>query len=281
MEDERKIITKDSALKNFSDSKYVITDITYGLKQTERKILIRQIDGTLEYASLQIKKRINQLYFPLNGRKIRIPRMFDSNEYLLKCLNDYKYEFILDRLCIQYEPYEKDYHDIIQKIYLHINENKKFHNLRSTRHFGPMVFFLSWHKLIDDLLYDMIKRDLLRNGVDLITLMYKLNNIDYDQNIHKKLNEIPINYDPLNELKKSIKQNKITNDIHEEIKQAIGGKTENDFEADDICLKFIEDFVKTRSMKKVQLELAIQSFKEENDEKKKIFMALKKAHGVV
>ena len=67
--------------------------------------------------------------------------------------------------------------------------------------------------------------------------------------------------------------------VSDDIKNAIG-KSRHDFDADDICLPFIEEFVKNKSMKKVPLELAIQTFKETNDEKKKLYEGLRKAHGI-
>ncbi|XP_055917144.1 28S ribosomal protein S22, mitochondrial [Eupeodes corollae] len=275
-EDKQKIISQDPALKNFSDSKFVITDITFGIKQTQRKVVVRQIDGTLEQAPMEVTKRMIQTYFPLPGRKIRTPRMFEEKN-LQRCLDEFKYEFVLDRLCIQYEPFEKEFHSVSAKVYSHINEHKKFDDLRSTRHFGPMAFFLAWHKQIDDLLYDIIKRDYLRNGVELITILYKIHKIPFDESVLQKLDSIPQSSDILGELKKSYQGT--SDDIHEEIKSAIG-KSREDFEADDICLGFIDNFVKQHSLKKVQLEMAIQTFKEDNDEKKKLYEGLRKAHGV-
>lgn len=274
--DVQKIISTDLALKNFSDSKFVIADITFGLKQNQRKVIVRQIDGTLEHAPMDVTKRINQTYFPLPGRKIRTPRMFEDKN-LENCLNDFKYEFVLDRLCIQYEPFEQVFHDVSSKVYSHINEHKRFDDLRSTRHFGPMAFFLAWHKQIDDLLYDVIKRDYLRNGVELITILYQIHKIPFDESVIKKLESIPQSSDVLGELKKSYQGT--SDDIHEEIKSAIG-KSREDFEADEICLGFIDNFVKQHALKKVQLEMAIQTFKEDNDEKKKLYEGLRKAHGV-
>ncbi|XP_055838236.1 28S ribosomal protein S22, mitochondrial [Episyrphus balteatus] len=275
-QDQQKIISQDPALKNFADSKFVITDITFGIKQNQRKVIVRQIDGTLEYAPIETTKRMIQTYFPLPGRKIRTPRMFEEKN-LQKCLDEFKYEFVLDRLCIQYEPFEKEFHSVSAKVYSHINEHKKFDDLRSTRHFGPMAFFLAWHKQIDDLLYDVIKRDYLRNGVELITILYQIHKIPFDESVIKKLESIPQSSDILGELKKSYQGT--SDDIHEEIKSAIG-KSREDFEADDICLGFIENFVKQHALKKVQLEMAIQTFKEDNDEKKKLYEGLRKAHGV-
>ncbi len=54
-------------------------------------------------------------------------------------------------------------HSIISKhirtaelVYNHINEHKHFHALESSRHFGPMVFYLCWNRQVQksELTYD-------------------------------------------------------------------------------------------------------------------------------
>lgn len=272
LQDEVKVVSNDPALKDFSDSTFVFTDITYGLKNTQRKVVTRQIDGSLVTAPNSIRKRMNQIYFPLNGRKLRLPRMFEE-EYLQNCLNNGKYEFILDRLCVQYEPFESDFHEISSKVYLHINENKKFDELRSTRHFGPMAFFYAWHKIIDDLIFDMIKRDYLRNCVELIVLTYKLNSIEENSGVLDKLKELP----EINEFEKYKPFN--SSAIENEIETTIG-KSEDDFKSDEICLEFIDKFVKENAIKKTQLELTLQTYRETHEQKRQLFEGLNKAHGI-
>ncbi|KAH8292267.1 hypothetical protein KR054_007980 [Drosophila jambulina] len=281
--DEERIIAKDRALKDFADTKYVFTDITFGLRQSERKVVVRETDGTLAYAPLETTKRMNQLYSPLEGRQSYVPRMFLLEELLAKCLAEHKYEFVLDRLLVQYEPHEPEFHNISARVFEHLNESKQFDLLRSTRHFGPMAFFYAWHRCIDDLLYDMIRRDYLSNAVELIALSYK---------IHK----VPVEYLPtlaqldallvtpaqraLAELRKVFENRGGQQGIEQEIHTAIG-KTEQDFAADEICLKFIEQYIASEhALKKVQLELAVQTLKEVNREKLLLFQGLKKAHGV-
>lgn len=275
-EDTHKIISKDPALKSFSDSSFVITDITYGVKDSDRTIVIRHDDGVLEHAPLSIRKRVNQIYFPLSGRRIRMPKMFEEN-HLNEVLDEHKYEFVLDRLCVQFEPYEKEFHMISSKVYQHINENKKFDDLRSTRHFGPMAFFLAWHKLVDDLLLDMIKRDYLKNGVELIALTYKLNNVqDSNKDV---VEQVRLNSSENNDVIKESQPTYSSVDIHQEIKSTIG-KSAADFAVDDLCLNYITEYNKLHGIKKTQLELAIQAYRETNDQKKKLLEGLSKAHGI-
>ncbi|XP_067617394.1 small ribosomal subunit protein mS22 [Eurosta solidaginis] len=276
--DEPQIISNDSALTGFSDTKYIFTDITYGLRQSERKVVVRQTDGTLEYAPMEVTKRMRQLYFPLEGRKIRVPQMF-KGEHLQRCLDEQKYLFILDRMIVQFEPYEPEFHHISSRVYQHINETKQFDVLRSTRHFGPMAFFYAWHHCIDDLLYDMVRRDYLQNAVELIALFYKLHGIKYNyKDILQKFDEIrPAGDVALKELNKELKRS--AKNLKADIEDTIG-KTAVDFEVDNLCLPFLENYISKHALKKVQLELATQTIKEINAEKKQLLEGLAKAHGV-
>lgn len=85
-----------------------------------------------------------------------------------------KYEFILDRACVQFEPDNPDYHRITQQVYEHINVEKHFDILRSTRHFGPMVFHLVWTRNVDNLLCDIIKNGQIKDAILLIRLYHKI-----------------------------------------------------------------------------------------------------------
>ncbi|KAH8358701.1 hypothetical protein KR093_001849 [Drosophila rubida] len=281
-EDTERIISRDPALKDFASTKYVFTDISFGLAQSQRKVVVRDVDGTLAYASLDITKRMNQLYFPLDGRKFYTPRMFSDEQLFQRCLEAHNYEYILDRLTVQYEPYELEFHNISAKVFEHLNESKQFDLLRSTRHFGPMAFFYAWHRCIDDLLYDMIRRDYLLNAVQLIALSYKLHQVpvDYQQTLQKLDALQPSPADKALEQLRSGLRNPQEKDIQDEIQTAIG-KSEADFQADEISLQFIEQYIGSEhALKKVQLELAVQTLKEVNLEKLQLYQGLKKAHGV-
>lgn len=274
-EGSNKVISTDPALTAFSDSKYVITDITYGLKYSERKVVVRNTDGTLEYASDDIAKRVKQTYIPADGRRIRQPRLFSEEGFFQECLEQGNYKFLLDRLCVQFEPYEQQYHEMTNKVYSAVDEKKAFDSLRSTRHFGPLVFFLAWHKQIDNLLCDLIERDLLKNAVDLVVLMSKLHNMEIDQGVFK---ELPIVTDTSEKLMKDL-QGSVENRNHDDVmklNKAIG-KTLEDFPVDEAYLQIIEAFAKKHSLKKIQLAAAIESLREQNAEKKELLESLKKA----
>lgn len=259
MQENPKVLSKDGALKGFSEAKMVFTDITFGIKNSKRSIVERLPDGTLQEANYETRKRLNQIYFPLKGRHIRTPKMFEPAN-LRKLLEAGDYEFVLDRACVQYEPYEADYHDITATVYQHLNEHKAFDSLRSTRHFGPLTFFLAWHRLIDDLLLDMIKRDYLRNATELIIL-------------HNSLHQIPnTTLEGLNTLEQHVLS---TEPPMFEPEQ----KSEEELRQDGRYLAVIEQFVAQHCTKKVQLNLALAAYRETAAEKLQLAEGLRKMHG--
>lgn len=263
-DDQTRIISKDSGLDGFSDSSVVITDISFDVKDTKRTVLIRHSDGTLETASQSVRKRVNQIYFPRDDRKISDPKMF-TPEYLQRVLDEHQYEFILDRACIQFEPYEQEYHEITSKTYQHINNSKRFNDLRSTRHFGTMTFFLAWHKMIDDLLLDCIKRGYLRNAVETIFLHYKLHAVSEENAVEKCLNDFPDTRDVIQEC-----YNTMISGANDTIHQKIdydSEKTRAELTRDEHFLQTIENYTKTHGVKKILLELAVQTYREELEKK--------------
>lgn len=263
MEEKKKIISSDPAIADFSSSSFVFTDVTFGLKNSDRSVVIRHPDGVLEEAPYDVRKRVYQIYFPMVGRKFREPKMFED-ENLKRLIGNEEYEFVLDNLCLQYEPYEPKFHQITSMVYQHINDNQKFNKLRSTRHFGPMAFFLAWHKLIDDLVLDMIRNDFLRNAVELICLMFRLNNIQADTSILK-------NFERINEAERQIKSTIDALLSQSELSSKKIEKANEDLRIDELCFAFIQQsFVKQHSLKKPQLELALQTFKERHNELKNI-----------
>lgn len=276
-EQEHKTIAVDAALQGYDpdQAKFVFTDITFGIKDNERTVVVRQPDGTLENATPEIRKRVNQIYFPKDGRRLRQPKLFEP-EYLKACLDQHNYEFILDRSCVQFEPFEHQFHAITQKVYHHINETKQFDLLRSTRHFGPMTFFFAWHKLVDNLLIDIIQRDFMHNAVELISLTYRLNGITFDESILHQL-------DQLKQRKAESLERHILAIGHGELQQDIEakvGQTAEDFEINDVCFSFIEAFNKSHAIKKSSISAALQTYREKNDERRRLFEGLQKAHGV-
>ena len=75
-----------------------------------------------------------------------------KKENLDEILREDRYQYILDRNCEQFEPDNPEYIATAETVYDHINLNKSYDVLWSTRHFGPMVFYYVWEKKCDDMI---------------------------------------------------------------------------------------------------------------------------------
>lgn len=225
-----RVLSRDPALQGYDAATYIFTDITFGIKNIDRIIIAREPDGTLREADWPLRDRMNQVYFPLPGRELKPPLMFQDN-YLEKLLTRKEYEFILDRSCIQFEPDDLDYQRVTTITYQHVNDNNDFEILRSTRHFGPLAFFLLWHKEIDNLLLDLIQSSQIQEANVLLQL-------------YEKFHKVELNVTGL--------QN----------------------------TEALEKYIKEFSNKRGSLELAVQAYKELEEEKKQMERDLKHVHGV-
>lgn len=133
------------------------TDITYGIHDRERLVVVREPDGTLRHAKGEERDRLNQIYFPRPGRKVYIPAMF-KKENLGDILRPDRYLYILNRNCEQFEPDNPIYITTAESVYEHIHINSTYDELWSTRHFGPLVFYLAWENKCDDLIVWYLRR---------------------------------------------------------------------------------------------------------------------------
>ncbi|KAJ8918388.1 hypothetical protein NQ315_008084 [Exocentrus adspersus] len=171
-----RIVAKDPALQGLESCRMVFTDITFGLKDCDRLIVVREPDGTLQEAEWELRYRMNQLYFPRKTRSLRTPKMFED-AYLETLLDRQEYEFILDAACVQFEPDDYKYQQVTSVTYQHINDKNGFDIVRSTRHFGALAFFLAWNKDIDNLLLDLIESSRIDEGNCLVELYCKIHGV--------------------------------------------------------------------------------------------------------
>ncbi|KAJ9592584.1 hypothetical protein L9F63_015722 [Diploptera punctata] len=172
--DDIEVLSEDFELQGLEDSKFLFTDITYGVNDRERVIVARDPNGVLRKANGEERHRMNETYFPVEGRKIRTPHMFEK-PYLQRLLDSAEYEFVLDRACLQFEPDEPLYQDVTATTYSTVEEAQHYSYLRSTRHFGPFAFHLAWNRTIDNLLLDIINEDRLDEAVALVKLYHLVN----------------------------------------------------------------------------------------------------------
>lgn len=172
-----KTLAHDPALLGLDTSKHVFTDVTFGVKNSERLVVVRELDGKLRTANWDEKDRMNQIYSPTPGRLYRTPQMF-TDDRLESLLKQREFEFVLDRACIQFEPDSSEYQRVTSVTYQWIDQNNEHDSLRSTRHFGPLAFFLVWFKSIDNLLLDLIETRHAGEAVALIRFYAQVHKID-------------------------------------------------------------------------------------------------------
>merc|ERR1719259_620500 len=63
-----RVLETDPLLVGFDISKFVFTDITYGVSDRERIVVCRDPDGTLRTADWEEQDRMNQIYYPREER---------------------------------------------------------------------------------------------------------------------------------------------------------------------------------------------------------------------
>ncbi|KAK3868442.1 hypothetical protein Pcinc_026161 [Petrolisthes cinctipes] len=180
------VLEANTSLHAHHDEKYVFTDITFGISDRKRTISVRDTDGTLRAASWEERDRMNQIYNPAPGRNVVLPKLFDE-ENLKSALVRKEYEFILDSVCVQCEPDSSVYQRVCSGVYNAIDTHHHHHTLHSTRHYGPMCFYLAWHQRIDSLLVSLIQEERLSDAADIVFL-YQL--------IHKDSKSAKLNIDP-------------------------------------------------------------------------------------
>ncbi|KAK5646806.1 hypothetical protein RI129_005270, partial [Pyrocoelia pectoralis] len=173
-----RIYANDIPLQGLEDTNNVFTDVTFGLKDRDRLIVVREPNGTLRDANWDERDRMNQVYFPKSHRKLKVPKMF-YDDYFQSLLKREEYEFILNRACVQFEPDHPDYQRVSSITYQYLNDNNGFERLRSTRHFGPLAFYLSWFKNIDNLLLELIETAQIEEANHLLHLHKKIHDLQF------------------------------------------------------------------------------------------------------
>jgi len=167
----KKEISYEPAIQGLHDSKIVVVDISMNVKDRDRKIVVREPDGTLREADWDERDRMQHIFYPRKGKEDLVPQMF-QDEYLYALLHKHEFSFILDRACCQFEPDDPAYIDITEKTYDFIDKEKQYDLVHSTRHFGPLAFYLVTNKKLDNLLQHYITNNRIDEAVDLIALFH-------------------------------------------------------------------------------------------------------------
>ncbi|CAB1348139.1 unnamed protein product [Coregonus sp. 'balchen'] len=133
------VLSEDKILEGMDTAKYVFTDITFNIPHRERFIVIREPTGTLRKASWEERDRILQVYFPKGGRRLTAPPVF-KEENLKVVFGQDRHEDVLDLCQVQFEPDSSEYIRVHAATYENLEKMGKYGLLRSTRHFGGLVW---------------------------------------------------------------------------------------------------------------------------------------------
>ncbi|XP_070561521.1 small ribosomal subunit protein mS22-like [Ptychodera flava] len=167
------VLSDDHELAGLNSTNIVFTDISYGVTDRERFVVVREPSGVLRKANWSERARMLEVYFPREGRKLEMPPLFED-ENLDIVFSQGRFEDLLNHCCVQFEPDDPNFIRVHQRTYENIAKGNRYDHLRSTRHFGGMAYYFTKRKRIDGLLKDMIQRDLIDDAVDLVTLYHML-----------------------------------------------------------------------------------------------------------
>ena len=80
-EDKVDILSVDPEIQGFESSKVVFTDISAGAIDKNRLIVVREPSGVLRRANREERYRMNQVFFPVEGRQHVLPKMFEEEHF--------------------------------------------------------------------------------------------------------------------------------------------------------------------------------------------------------
>lgn len=164
----------------------VFTDISPGLADTNRLIVVREVNGVLRRANRNERYRMNQLYWPDAHRFYEKAKMFQP-EHLKRLLEQKEYKFILDRSVTQFELSDPEYHEVVNAVFTKMDEECDYSQLWGTRYFGSLAFHLVVKGTIDNILEYLINKGSLDRAIALVDLYYIVHNAKQEQ--FKKLSD--------------------------------------------------------------------------------------------
>ena len=113
-------MSEEPEIVGYDAAKYVFTDITYGVHDRDRIIVVREPSGTLRHALPNERDRLNQIYFPMKGREIKSPPLFDLDQMTeVNYLFQVKYIQVMEKILNFYillTDFESQY------LYLHFGQ---------------------------------------------------------------------------------------------------------------------------------------------------------------
>lgn len=174
---EPEILAKDEEIVGYQKFKICFVDISPGFTNRSRLMSIRERDGTLRYPTHAERSRLNHIFYPQDDITIEPPKLFEEQN-MVKLLQQGRYIYLLDRACIQFEPDDPRYIDVTSRVYNYIDSRNDFDKLRSTRHFGPMSLYYAYNRQIDNLILEMLSKNLIEDAAKLVKIFNLCYNIE-------------------------------------------------------------------------------------------------------
>ncbi|EDO42349.1 predicted protein, partial [Nematostella vectensis] len=144
-EEINEVIGTDERLAGYDSANLIFTDISMSATDRTRNIVVREPDGRLRKANWSERDRMNFIYFPKEGRKWKMPEMLTESGL-----------------------------QVHQHVYDDINANSKFELLRSTRHFGGLLYYLTRLRKLDNLLDELTDSGRFQDAIDVVSLHHIL-----------------------------------------------------------------------------------------------------------
>ncbi|XP_062516548.1 small ribosomal subunit protein mS22-like [Corticium candelabrum] len=165
------IIDHDKLLDghDVDNANLVFMDISLDIHNRDCRIVVREPNGVLRQATWAERDKMRQIYFPVEGRKLHIPALLQS-ENLQSLFAQGKHEYVLDVANVQCDPDSEDYIRVHEETYEDINKRQCHEVLRSTRHYGGMVYHLLKKDLIENLLLSILEGGRMDDAERLIKL---------------------------------------------------------------------------------------------------------------
>jgi len=175
------VLSHDPEILGHDTAKYMFVDNKLGIHDRDRIMVTREPSGTLRHMTEEERERINQIYFPKPGRRIKPPVLFEI-ENLEKNLNPENYVYVMNRNCNQFEPDSPIFIRTAHFVYNHVNDNENYEILQSTRFYGPMCFYLAQEKKIDKLLRYYFTKLNMKHAAELVRVYNLIHSIDESAN---------------------------------------------------------------------------------------------------
>merc|ERR1712025_491997 len=119
------------------------------------------------------------LYWPEEGQTYETLRMA-TDDGLPYALHELRHEFILDYISLQCQPDSPDYHRVTKRVYKDISERGVYNLLKSSRHYGGMIFYYVWNRMTDGIFEFFIQNGQIGDAADLVRLVPIVHSVKYN-----------------------------------------------------------------------------------------------------